>query len=102
MRQLKDYVVHVKTIVTYIGTYLLNILIWIDQGFNTILGGDPDHTVSGRVEYNATLGYPWAIKLEKWINFVFFWQPDHCNKSIEWFIVRRKWKQEKKKVTQGK
>ena len=49
MRQLKDYVVHVNSIVTYIGTYLLNILIWIDQGFNTVLGGDPDHTISGRV-----------------------------------------------------
>ena len=38
-----------KQVVSFVGVYLLNILIWLDQGFNTLLGGDPDHTVSGRV-----------------------------------------------------
>ena len=76
--------------------YIFNILVWLDQGLNTLLGGDPDHTISGRVGYHATLGKPWALKAEKWINALFFWQEDHCKKAIEWGIVRRNLREERK------
>lgn len=29
--------------------YIWNVLIWIDQGFNTLLAGDPDETLSSRM-----------------------------------------------------
>lgn len=80
----------------YTVRYLFNLLVLLDQAANTLLGGDPDHTISGRVGYEATLGKPWALKAEKFINFLFFWQPNHCNKAIEWFIVRRKLREERR------
>lgn len=85
-----------KTLVHCTGRYLLNILILIDQTVNTLLGGDPDHTISGRVGYHATLGKPWALKAEKWINNIFFWQEDHCKEAVEWCIVRRDLREERK------
>lgn len=58
--------------------YLFNLLIAIDQIFNAILGGDPDHTISGR------LG-----KCEKkWCRFICkildIFDKNHCKNSIEW------------------
>lgn len=74
---------------TKVGKYFFNILIWIDQGFNTILGGSPDHTISGRVGYHSLQGRPWAIIFEKIINAIFFFDKDHCRNSIEWDIMAR-------------
>lgn len=85
-----------------IGRYLFNLLILLDQAANTLLGGDPDHTISGRVGYHATLGKPWALKAEKWINAIFFWQEDHCKKAIEWCIVRRSLREERKALSRKK
>lgn len=56
--------------------YLLNILIAIDQLGNTLLGGDPDETLSSR----AAKWHPAAARV---INVIFFWQPNHCRESLE-------------------
>lgn len=59
--------------------YLWNILISIDQLGNTLLGGDPDETISSRC----------AKILEKcYLCIVFCYiadriDPNHCQKSIE-------------------
>jgi hypothetical protein len=37
--------------------YLLNLLISLDQTINTILGGDPDETISSRVYRNRSKWY---------------------------------------------
>ena len=89
----------IKPVARRIGRYLFNILILADQTVNTFLGGDPDHTISGRIGYHATLGKPWALKAEKWVNAIFFWQEDHCKKAIEWCIVRRKLREERKSLS---
>jgi len=60
--------------------YIHNILISLDQLVNTLLGGDPDETISSRVGKN----YDNSI-IEKMINFLFSSrQKDHCSESIEW------------------
>lgn len=75
---------------TKVGRYFFNILIWIDQGFNTLLGGSPDHTISGRVGYNAMVHEKtWALLAEKVINTIFFFDENHCRGSIEWDIMER-------------
>lgn len=72
-----------------IGNRILKILISIDQFANVLLGGDEDHTISGRVGYAAIQGKRWALIMEKIINTLFFFQEDHCRKSIEWDEVRK-------------
>ena len=70
-----------------IGKWALNILISLDQFGNTILGGDPDETISSRLgkmktKYNGSI--PWYRPLSKIID----WgldriDPDHSIDAIE-------------------
>ena len=62
--------------------YLKNILISIDQLINTILGGDPDMTISARLGryYRGT----WIERLVDWM---FKWQGNksgHCENADYW------------------
>lgn len=64
--------------------YILNFLIAIDQLFNALLGGKPDHTISGRVGFKAsTVGGRWLMA-EWFINKLFWLDENHCYNSIEW------------------
>jgi len=59
--------------------YIWNILISIDQLANTILGGDPDETISsraGKLQYKRG----WANFLCKFLNYL---DTGLCKKSIE-------------------
>ena len=70
--------------------YILKLLIAIDQLFNVLLfNGDEDHTISGRVGYKAfvTKKRKWLV-LEKIINTAFFFDDNHCYKSIEWDEIK--------------
>lgn len=61
--------------------YFWNILISIDQFFNTILGGDPDETMSSRMGKYVRRGRGWfPCTLCKLLNI---FQKDHCIRSIE-------------------
>lgn len=62
-----------------IGRYLLNWLIWIDEGGNVLLGGDPHETLSSRAGKAQTQNKRWACILCKFLNL---FQKDHCQKSI--------------------
>lgn len=62
-----------------LGKYLKNILVSIDQLANTLIGGDPDETISsraGKLHKNNKLAYI-LCRLLHWIDH------DHCKKSIE-------------------
>ncbi len=61
--------------------YLLNLLIWLDQGVNTVCGGSPDETISSACyRFGARIppksGLWWCAY--KGVNLLFFWQRDHC------------------------
>lgn len=66
-----------------LGRYLFNILVAIDQFVNTILGGDPDETISSR------LGKIMAKRKHRcvvcrWVCwFLDKIDPNHCANSIE-------------------
>lgn len=62
--------------------YLFNILISIDQLCNTILGGDPDETMSSRMGKHLAnhVKCPVCTLLCRMLNII---QKDHCVKSIE-------------------
>lgn len=58
--------------------YGLNILISIDQFFNTVLGGDPDETISSRAAKGQHRWY-W-----RWLGYLLEWlDPNHLQDSIE-------------------
>lgn len=51
-----------------IGKWGLNVLIWLDQGLNTLAGGDPDETVSsrlGRMKLAHGGAIPWTHPVSK-------------------------------------
>lgn len=57
--------------------YLWNILVSIDQFFNTLFGGDPDETMSSRMGKHVD---PFCNFVCKLLNLI---QKDHCVRSIE-------------------
>jgi hypothetical protein len=56
--------------------YLLNVAIALDQLCAAILGYDPDETLSSVAGKRKGLA-------EKIINTIFFFEPNHCENSIE-------------------
>ncbi len=61
--------------------YLWNILISLDQLANTLLGGDPDETISSRMgKHVAKRSCPFCIFMCKLLNLI---DKNHCRKSIE-------------------
>lgn len=61
--------------------YIWNLLISIDQFFNTFfLGGDPDETISSNMGKRARNGEKVGIYVCKVLDK---FQRDHCEKSIE-------------------
>jgi hypothetical protein len=61
--------------------YIWNLLISIDQLFNTILAGNPDETMSSRMgKHLAKKDCPICNFICKLLNLI---QKDHCVKSIE-------------------
>lgn len=65
--------------------YFWNVLISIDQFFNTIFGGDPDETISSR--FGKWLDLPedtWKWKIAYVVCRALHWiDSGHCRKSIE-------------------
>lgn len=68
-----------------IGRYLLNLAIWfLDEGANTIRGGDPHETLSSVMGKSLKAGpgaryYGISCVICRWLDKI---QKDHCIKSI--------------------
>lgn len=60
--------------------YFWNLLLVIDEAFNTLSGGDPGETISSRAGKAMQKGERWACVLCRFLNL---FQKDHCIKSIE-------------------
>lgn len=68
-------------------TYIVRLLIALDQLGNAVLLGNPDETISSRVGRHAVAGKRWALACEWIIDRLFFaltgeW--NHCRANIEW------------------
>lgn len=63
-----------------VGRYLLNLVVWLDQGLNTLTGGDPDETVSSRAAKSARRGHRWGCVLCRAIDWI---DRGHCERVIE-------------------
>lgn len=60
--------------------YLKNLLISLDQLLNTMIGGNPDETLSSRAYRLRKRG---IFAPSNIINGIFWWQKDHCRESRE-------------------
>ena len=63
-----------------IKTYLLNILISFDQFVNVLFLGQPDETISSRAWRCKDVSSFWRF-MRKFIDLLFFFQPQHCFKA---------------------
>ena len=61
--------------------YFKNILIWFDQGMNTLIGGWPDETFSSRC-WRRRGDSTW-FKVMTLIDKVLFLQEQHCKQSYD-------------------
>lgn len=58
--------------------YRRNLRIGASQALNTILGGDPDETLSARLGRAAQRGSKWG----RWLYVLLNWaEPGHCEKA---------------------
>jgi hypothetical protein len=62
-------------------SYFINLLLAFDQLGNTILGGDPDETISSRAAKAAAQQHKWGCYLCKFLDFL---DRDHCFKVLEY------------------
>ena len=58
----------------------LQVLIAIDQLFNTFIGGYADETISSYAHRKRLKGKSWLARL---IDALFFWQPNHCQQAFQ-------------------
>jgi len=60
--------------------YFWNLLISIDQFFNTLFGGNPDETISSRAGKARYKGKKWGCILCWFLDKI---DKNHCEKNIE-------------------
>lgn len=65
------------------GEMLTQTLIALDQLLNAmIFRGWADETISARAYRNAAQGVEKWMRIERWINRLFFWECKHCEQSF--------------------
>ena len=63
--------------------YVWNIFISLDQFANTVLGGDPDETISSRIG-KLVVRYGRKYRLAYWLcRLLHAFDPKHCERAIE-------------------
>ena len=70
-------------------TYLMQNLIALDQQLNAILGGMADETLSARAHRMREKKQEYWGWTANFIDFIFFWEKDHCFMAYQYEIRRR-------------
>lgn len=60
--------------------YLIRFLYTLDLAANVVVGGSIHQTLSARAHRAADRHHPVWGWTERFINRIFFWQPDHCRR----------------------
>lgn len=67
-------------------TYVMRVLIVLDQTLNTLIGGSPDETLSSRTYRRAKLDKQpkkgWVL-FHTFVDTLFFFQSNHCYESYK-------------------
>lgn len=70
-------------------TYLMQNLIALDQQLNALLGGMADETLSARAHRMREKQQKYWGWTANFIDFIFFWEKDHCFMAYQYEIRRR-------------
>ena len=68
--------------------HLFNLAIATDQWINTLFGGSPDETLSARAYRKQPYSFFW-LAVDMTLNFIFFWEEDHCKASYNSELERK-------------
>jgi hypothetical protein len=68
-----------KKRIPFLGRYVFNVLLGIDQLANALLGGYADESISARAYRNRKNAF-W-MQAQLLIDLLFFWSPDHCERA---------------------
>ncbi len=60
--------------------YIINLLVAFDQFINVLFSGQPDETISSRAWRCKDVSSFWKV-MRKFIDLLFFFQPQHCFKA---------------------
>ncbi len=60
--------------------YIINLLVAFDQFINVLFSGQPDETISSRAWRCKDVISFWKV-MRKFIDLLFFFQPQHCFKA---------------------
>lgn len=60
--------------------YIINLLVAFDQFINVLFSGQPDETISSRAWRCKDANSFWKV-MRKFIDLLFFFQPQHCFKA---------------------
>ena len=60
--------------------YIINLLVVFDQFINVLFSGQPDETISSRAWRCKDVSSFWRF-MRKFIDLLFFFQPQHCFKA---------------------
>ncbi len=60
--------------------YIINLLVAFDQFINVLFLGQPDETISSRAWRCKDVSSFWKV-MRKFIDLLFFFQPQHCFKA---------------------
>lgn len=63
--------------------YVHNLGVALSQKIHTVLGGDPDESVSGATGKAAMQGKWWFVNIQEPLINALFKDPNHCRDSIE-------------------
>lgn len=80
--------------------YVFNNLIALDQQINTLLCGSPDETLSSRAYRTEQNNKLFGKVFRPLIDFLFFWQKNHCLSAYQSEIYRKQLPSEYKKGTE--
>jgi hypothetical protein len=75
--------------VAAVKTYLMQNLIALDQQLNALLGGMADETLSARAHRMREKKQKYWGWTANTIDFIFFWEKDHCFMAYQYEIRRR-------------
>lgn len=64
---------------TVLKRWLLNWLLWLDEGGSVATGGSPNETISERAAKARNAGRRWGCVLCRWLDDV---QPGHCDNAL--------------------
>ena len=73
------YSFHAPLLAAPLGRYAFNVLLGIDQLLNALLGGYADESISARAYRQRS--NPFWQQAQLLIDLLFFWSPDHCERS---------------------